>query len=1304
MKLTRILASLSIVLGTLLALSANAEASLDGTNPGNGAHYVPRDSNIKARFSGTANGATATTFVVNGAHSNKRGGVYTGNGSNALTFDATNDFKAGERLHVTMTSGITGLSAAHVHTFTARTQRTEGSFSTPQTIYAGGANWAFGSGVGDIDGDGDVDMVIPVAIGGGLRVVMNPGVPTTVSTATTVTTLATPNTQWPHTTHVADLNNDGYGDILMGAYSGYGQNQYYLWNPGTSSFSAPVVYDAAGALGVAVGDLNGDGFLDVAYAGAPDSVCLNNGSGGFGSPVQIASGGYYSSECDIADFDGDGDLDIVSVSSGGAYVFLNPGNGDFSNATIVSITSSVTFDGVRAGDMDGDGYVDFVAVGYGGNCVFFNSGYASFTSGSSFGASTNQRMVDLGDMDGDGDLDAVVGYWGSQNYIHFNNGDGTFNAANDEPFGLGNEYHEGQNIDVADMDNDGDLDIFVGGLMSYSYVTFNEISGPRLAGLVPALHADAAPASTNIAASFTAPMAAATPATFSVRGSLTGPHGGAYSGATTTALGFNPTADFAPGEIVEVTLTGLQSSASEPVIRGDVARFRVAAQAGPVEFDQKTWTAIGASLSTQAVVSGDIDGDAQIELVFGFASGSPKVVTVGATAASTPWDVAGGNDDVRALDLADVDGDGDLDLAVGVFNGQSKVYLYDSAAGDFGGGTNNLGGANDAVTALQFADMNADGHSDLVVGCSAAQNVIYLNDGAGNFTAGCNFGSSGVDTSALAIGDVDNDGDLDVFEGNFQAYNFVRLNDGRGNINGSSRIGTQVGQTRAAEMADLNNDGWIDIVVGEYAATSTVHLNDRGTFPTEASLISGAPNTCALKLGDFDGDGDLDAATANGGAPGEILLNNGAGTFTSGGSFGPNDANSLAVADMDADGDLDIAAGRFNNPSAIRFNELLPTVAFSASQHTVNESAASASVTVTMSQVHTTSVSVSWAATAGTATNGVDFTAASGLLTFTPGQTSKTFTVAIIGDALDEVDETVSLALSNVSGGVLGSSAATLSILDDDGSPTVRFTTATHIHGESGSVDIFVELSNPTGLPVTVDYASSNGTATSGADYTAVSGQLSFPVGVLSRSFTVAITPDNIDEIDEAFDITLSNPQNATTGALGGTTVTITDDDATPEINIAPISITVQENAGTLNFSVSLSGTSASAISVDFTSQNGSASAGQDFAAVTGTLVIPAGSTTGSISLTINDDSENEPVELFQLVLTTPANAVLGADSVAVITIVQDPNDVFQVGAAGGGSGGGGGGCVAAAGNLGWTLLLLLALFGLAVLRTRQAR
>jgi hypothetical protein len=254
-------------------------------------------------------------------------------------------------------------------------------------------------------------------------------------------------------------------------------------------------------------------------------------------------------------------------------------------------------------------------------------------------------------------------------------------------------------------------------------------------------------------------------------------------------------------------------------------------------------------------------------------------------------------------------------------------------------------------------------------------------------------------------------------------------------------------------------------------------------------------------------------------------------------------------------------------------------------------------------------------------------------------------------------------------------------------------------------VDIFVELSNPSGLAVTVDYASGNGTATSGSDYTATTGQLSFAAGVVSQSFSVPISIDNVDESDETFDIALSNPQNASTGALNSTAVTIADDDASPEINMAPVSISVQENAGTLNFNVTLSGPSASAITIDYISQDGSASAGQDFVAASGTLVIPAGSTTGMIALTINDDFKNEPVESFQLVLTNPSGAGLGTDSLAIITIVQDSNDVLDIGAAADGDGsGGGGGCAATDGNLGWTFLLLIALFGLAVLRTRRAR
>lgn len=110
---------------------------------------------------------------------------------------------------------------------------------------------------------------------------------------------------------------------------------------------------------------------------------------------------------------------------------------------------------------------------------------------------------------------------------------------------------------------------------------------------------------------------------------------------------------------------------------------------------------------------------------------------------------------------------------------------------------------------------------------------------------------------------------------------------------------------------------------------------------------------------------------------------------------------------------------------------LPPTIRFSSATFTVNENASSATITVILSAASGQSVTVNYATSNGTATAGSDYTATSGTLTFNPGQTSRTFTVPIIDDSLNEVDETVNLTLSNPSNATLGSPAtATLTIID----------------------------------------------------------------------------------------------------------------------------------------------------------------------------------------------------------------------------------------------------------------------------------
>jgi hypothetical protein len=180
-----------------------------------------------------------------------------------------------------------------------------------------------------------------------------------------------------------------------------------------------------------------------------------------------------------------------------------------------------------------------------------------------------------------------------------------------------------------------------------------------------------------------------------------------------------------------------------------------------------------------------------------------------------------------------------------------------------------------------------------------------------------------------------------------------------------------------------------------------------------------------------------------------------------------------------------------------------------------------------------------------------------------------------------------------------------------------------------------------------------NGTAVSGSDYTATSGTLSVAPGTTQQTINVAVTGDALHEPDEQFLVRLSNATNAAIAAADGAG-TIVNDDPTPAISIADVSVT-EGNAGTVNasFALTLSGPSGQAVSVGFATANGTATAGADYVAASGTATFAAGSTTTSVNVAVTADAVFEPNETFVLNLSTPVNATL-ARAQATATIVND--------------------------------------------------
>lgn len=227
---------------------------------------------------------------------------------------------------------------------------------------------------------------------------------------------------------------------------------------------------------------------------------------------------------------------------------------------------------------------------------------------------------------------------------------------------------------------------------------------------------------------------------------------------------------------------------------------------------------------------------------------------------------------------------------------------------------------------------------------------------------------------------------------------------------------------------------------------------------------------------------------------------------------------------------------------------------FSDNTVSANEGSGTKIITVERSQGDDGAVSVSYATSNGSAVAGQDYTATSGTLNWADGDGGdKTFSVPILDDSTDESNETINLALSNPTGGAtLGSpSTATLTILDDDDPPpadpgTLSFTSDTYnTQEDGGDATITVERLDGSSGIVGVDYATSDGSATEGSDYTQVSGSLSWSDGESgSKSFTVPILDDFIEEGSENLNLMLSNPTGSADLGTSAATLTIADDDS----------------------------------------------------------------------------------------------------------------------------------------------------------------
>ncbi|MGY3091520.1 plastocyanin [Hymenobacter sp. UYAg731] len=474
--------------GLLLAPLGAAQAQapvITSVIPMANARAAARNSPVTVNFNQPLTAASVGAMKV---FSSQRGGLRTRGATpavvsgSALSFTPTNyDFRPGETVQYTVTTAAAGsggvLAQGRVGQFTAATAGGAGAGNFLPALTVAVGNYPSSMAVGDIDGDGDLDLLAANSNDNRVSIHLNNrgtsfGSGPDVSVGNNPVSLT-----------VGDVDGDGDLDLLVANGTVLGSVSVRM-NDGNGNFSnGQAVSVGNNPRCVTLGDVDGDGDLDLLAANASGttiSVRLNNGNGTFNGSQEVGVGTspvYVA----VADVDNDGDLDLLvtnATSSGLVSVRLNDGSGLFSGSQSVSVDNVPR--SIAVGDLDGDGDVDFITASNGSNTVSvrLNDGSGNFSGSQTVRGVGNQPFgVALGDVDGDGDLDFFSTTNSAGVSIRFNDGSSIFSGSNGVSVG-----NSPRIVIAADIDGDGDLDLLVSNVDSNTIsISLNGGTGPLAA-------------------------------------------------------------------------------------------------------------------------------------------------------------------------------------------------------------------------------------------------------------------------------------------------------------------------------------------------------------------------------------------------------------------------------------------------------------------------------------------------------------------------------------------------------------------------------------------------------------------------------------------------------------------------------------------------------------------------------------------------------------------------------------------------------------------------------------------------------
>ncbi len=692
--------------------------------------------------------------------------------------------------------------------------------------------------------------------------------------------------------------------------------------PRAVRFIAGRNYPAGYAVGIAVGDANRDGRIDMIVASDLGvSVLAGAGDGTFAAPLTSAM---IPPSTAIAtdDLNGDGNLDAVVVSSdGGLHVLFGGGDGTFRAGGQYAV-AAVPF-GVAIGDLDGDGKPDFAAtssvldtnVGRTGTLsLFLNRGDGTFVAGDTYTNAAAPFTVAMRDLDGDGNVDVIVsdslppaqpttataGLW-----VFFNAGRGKLQAPIQLIPGEDPEF-----VTVADLNGDGRPDIVcskdsnsVSALINRGNRTFDDlpVSGSNASGPVAIADVDGDGQADLVAADHLGTIEI-----------IPGHGDGTFGEATVYAGGYQAkslvTADFDGDGRPDVATANDMLHDTVDVANGGYVNVLMNRGAGafvaPMTY--------GGGPPAVGVAIADIDGDARPDIAIG-APGAGVSVFLGFGDGSFAASLAMPLPDPGFLTAGDLDGDGRPDLVtVNSQSGTISVLLNQTA-----GAPTFLPPADYAVgsspLAAALADLNGDALLDIAVSNGADGSVsVLLNRGQGVFAPSVEY-AVGTDLAFVAASDLDGDGKPDLIVGDAvvlpvpSGYVRVLFNNGDGTF--AAPVSHPVGLGTGVAVADLNGDGYRDLIATSGTdGTVSILVNDgRGGFAAAVPYFAGW-NATQVSVADFNGDGALDLAVICATGNVALLLNRGDGTFAPAVGYGGGGGlDAIAVGDLNGDGKPDLA-------------------------------------------------------------------------------------------------------------------------------------------------------------------------------------------------------------------------------------------------------------------------------------------------------------------------------------------------------------------------------------------------------------